>query len=164
METIQTNTKPTKLKKVKEGFDKITSNHSRDWKLVIVWIVIFELISSIVEYLFVKHPNFSIGLPDTLFVELTVGLGLTLFIWGCVYTFIFWNKDRFLYLTLIGFIGLYLVVTHDMTFGFLLHNINPIHFFQVEFNFALFVELLFKLIILYLIYQLVVSYKNSKKE
>ncbi len=164
METIQTKQKASKLKKIKYTFDKITSNHSSDWKLVLVWIIIFELISSIIEYLFVKHSHFAIGLPDTLFVELTVGLGLTLFIWTCVYTFIFWNKERFLYLILVGFIGLYLVVTHDMSFAFLLHNINPVHFFYAEFNFALLVELLFKLIILYLIYQLVVSYKNSKKE
>ncbi len=57
-------------------------------------------------------------------------------------------------------IGLYFIVTSDFTLQFLLRNLNPFHFFEFDFGVIFFIELFFKLIITYLLYQLIISYKN----
>jgi hypothetical protein len=154
-----------KLKQVKESFDKITSQNSTNWKLVLFWIFCLEVVAAIVEFIWVdKYVEYSVKVPHTPAVEVLVGLGVTIFVWFCIYTIIYddtKNRFRLLILTLIG---LYFVVTNDFSLQFLLNNLNPLHFFELDFGAVLILELLFKLIILYLIYQLIISAKKNKQE
>jgi len=155
----------TKRNNLKYIFDKITSNHAQDWKLALFWIIMFELFASIFEYVFFlnSHMYVDVATPS-IFKEFIIGTLVTLFIWACVYNFIFWNKTNFLLLILFTCTGIYFMITNDLTFQFLLHNIEPFHFFQMGMSFVLIIELLFKVIITYLIFQLVKSVRKSKSE
>lgn len=154
-----------KLKKVKYGFDKITSQNSTNWKLVLFWIFLLEIVASLIEFLSIdKSAEYSVAVSNTWTTQVLVGLAVTIFVWFCIYNIVHddtKNRFRLLILTLIG---LYFVVTNDFTLQFLLNNLNPMHFFELDFGGILILELLFKLIILYLIYQLILSTKKSKNE
>lgn len=154
----------SKLKNIKHGFDKITSNHSQSWSLVLFWIILFEVSATLVEYHFIhKKPQIMYALPDGLYTEILIGFIVTFYLWMCVYNLIFWNKSSILYLVLIGFIGIYLIDTHDFSFDLFFHNINPLMMIENEFGANFIIQFLFKLIIFYLIYQLILSLKISNK-
>lgn len=151
----------TRLKKVKNNFDKITSENATNWKLVLIWIIVFEFVATIVEYLFLdKVSTFSVPIPHTLTSELIVASIVTIFVWFCIYNIIFENKRNIFRLAFFSLIGLYFIVTSDFTLQFLLQNLNPVHFFDLEFGMVFFIELFLKLVITYLFYQLVVSLIN----
>lgn len=150
-----------KLKKVKYSFDKITSANSTNWQLVIFWIIIFEFIASILEFIYIdKSENYSVHIPHTPLTEFIVASFVTLFVWFCIYNIIFENRENIFKLAFFSMIGMYFIVTNDFTFQFLLQNMNPFHFFDLEFGVIFFIELFFKIIITYLLYQLLISYKN----
>lgn len=150
-----------RLLRVKNGFDKITSQNATNWKLVLFWILVFEFIASIIEFLYVdKSSSFSISIPHTLFTELLVASIVTLFVWFIIWNIIFENRKNIFRLATFSMLGLYFIITNDFTLQFLLQNLNPLHFFDLEFGIVFFVELSFKLIITYLLYQLLISLKN----
>jgi hypothetical protein len=151
----------TKIKKIKENFDKITSNNSQNWQLVVFWIIIFEIFSALFEYLFVGNStSFIIAIQDSIAKEFFIGVYFTIFLWACVYNFIFWNLTNVLWLCLIAVTGIYFIVTNDLTLNLLMHNFFPVHYLEATFSYALLIELFFKLILTYLIYQLILSLKN----
>ena len=150
-----------RLIKVKNGFDKITSENSTNWKLVLFWIVVFEIFASILEYLFEeKIAKYAVSIPTSLTTELILASVVTLFVWFCVYNIIFENRKYIIRLTFIGVLGLYFIITNDFSLQFLLQNINPLHFFDLEFGLVFFIEILLKILIAYLIYQFIISLKN----
>lgn len=154
-----------KLKKVKLGFDKITSQNSTNWKLVLFWIFFFEVVAAIIEFIYVdKEIVYTEHVSSNLTSEIILGLGVAAFVWYCVYNIIFddvKNKFRLLIVTLAG---LYFIVTNDYSLQFLLNNLNPLHFLEFGFGGLLILELLFKLVILYLVYQLIISSKKRKED
>jgi len=155
----------TKKKKnnLKYTFDKITSNHAQDWQLALFWIIIFELFASSFEYIFFTNSHIYVNIiAPSIFKEFIIGMIFTLFMWTCVHNFIFWSKPNLLFSILFGCTGIYLMITNDLTLQFLLHNIEPSHFFQMDISFALIIELLFKVMITYLIYQLIMSVRKLK--
>lgn len=153
-----------KFKKVKYSFDKITSQNSTNWKLVLIWLVVFEIFASILEYLFAnKITEYSVPITHSLITELILAIGVTLFVWFCIYNIIFENRKYIIRLIFIGIIGVYFIITSDFTLQFLLQNINPLHFFDLEFGFIFFVELFLKILMAYLIYQFIISLKNNDK-
>lgn len=161
METEKQN--ENRLLNIKNSFDKLTSENFTNWKLVLFWIVVFELLASMFEYSFIGHQTFKeVTLHHTLSGQLIVGLSLTGFVWMCVYNIIFLNKTNFLYLILFGTLGLYFVVTHDLYLQFLINNINPIHMFELGFGIEVMIELIFKFIIFYLIYELIVTLTKKR--
>lgn len=152
-----------KLKKFKYNFDKITSQNSQNWKLVLLWIVVFELFSSVLEYLsYEKSFLFISSFPSGFYLEISIALLFTLFLWLCVINIIFFKRSNFLTLILYTCFGIYWIITKDLTFSFLFHNLEPLHFVNEQFTFLLFIELCIKIIILYLLYQLIISYGSSK--
>lgn len=152
----------TKLKKIKENFDKVTSNNSQNWQLVVFWIIIFEIFATLFEYLFVGNStSFIITVQDSIAKEFFIGVYFTIFVWACVYNFIFWNLTNVLWLCLIAVTGVYFIVTNDLTLNLLMHNFFPVHYLEATFSYALLIELFFKLILTYLIYQLILSLKNQ---
>lgn len=153
------------LKKVKYNFDRITSQNSTNWKLVLFWILFFEIVSSIIEFVYVdKSTEYSVHITHTLTTELILASMVSLFVWFCIYNIIFESKRNVFRLAVLSVLGAYLIVTSDLTFQFLIHNLNPFHFFDYEFGVVFFVELFFKLILAYLIYQLIVSVQNRNAQ
>lgn len=150
-----------KLKQVKYNFDRITSQNSTNWKLALFWILFFEVVSSLIEFIYVdKSAEYSVHITHTLIIELTLASMVALFVWFCIYNIIFESKRNVFRLAILSVIGAYLIITSDLTLRFLIHNLNPFHFFDYEFGAVFFLELFFKLILAYLIYQLVVSIRN----
>ncbi|MFA7571716.1 MAG: hypothetical protein WCY75_10805 [Sulfurimonadaceae bacterium] len=155
-------TSMSKFEQLKHRFDKITSNHSQNWQLVIFWIIVFEIFATLFEYMFVGNSTaFIIKIQDSIAKEFFIGLYFTVFLWACVYNFIFWNLTNLLWLCLIAITGMYFIITNDLTLNLLLHNLFPVHYLQASFSYIFIIELIFKLIITYLIYQLIRTLKNK---
>ncbi len=151
-----------KFKKVKYNFDRITSENSTNWKLVLFWILVFEFAASIIEFLYIdKSSSYSISIPHTLFYEIIVAISITVFVWFCIYNIVFENKNNIFKLASITIIATYFIITNDYTLQFLLLNLNPFHFFDLEFGVVFFIELFLKLLILYLLYQLIISFRSK---
>jgi hypothetical protein len=152
----------TKLKTIKDNFDKVTSNNSQNWQLVVFWIIIFEIFASMFEYMFVGNStSFIISIQDSIAKEFFIGVYFTIFLWACVYNFIFWNLTNLLWLCLVAVTGVYFIVTNDLTLNLLMHNFFPVHYLEASWSYAIVIELFFKLIMTYLIYQLIRSLKNK---
>lgn len=154
------------FKKIWFYFNKLTSNHGKDWQLALVWIIIFEVISSIYEYEYLEiAQNYIYHVPEGFLKEIVIAILVVFFIWYSVYSLIFMKRNRFFYLALFGSIGAYLVVTHDVTFNLLIHNIiNPFEFEFNSFGIYIILQLFLKLIIAYLIFMLFISIKNKKSK
>lgn len=153
-----------KILKFKNTFDRITSANSTNWQLVLFWIIMFELFASVIEYTFFDNSiSFIVLVSNSIGQEFLISLLFATFIWFCIYNFIFWNIKNFMLTVLYATFGLYLFYTKDLTFSFLLHNLEPLHFFNAGISFILVFELLIKLIITYLIFQLVKSYRSRVK-
>ncbi|WP_419764006.1 MAG: hypothetical protein ACNI28_09435 [Arcobacter sp.] len=148
---------------LKNNFDKITSNNSASWSLALFWIVLFEILASLIEYSFVHQTSSTmLHIPDGIYSEIIIGLIVTIYVWLCVYNLIFWDKSSILYLILFGFIGIYMITTHDYFLDFLINNINIFRLIQSDTGINLIIQLFFKLIIFYLIFQVVKSLRASK--
>ena len=146
------------LKKILYKFNLITSNHGKNWLLALIWIVIFESISTIIEYENTDYAqNYITHIPDGIFKELFISILLVSFLWYGIYNFVFMQKDKFFLFALYSSICVYLFFTHDVTFSLMLHNINPFEFPFHELSFYLFFQLILKTIITYLIYKMFIS-------
>ena len=156
--------KEKKLLNQNTNFNEIIPANLTHWKFILFLIVILELCAALFEYIFIGSSHIiKQDMPHSLTTEFIMGIGITAFVWAVVYNIIYWNKRFFIYLFLLAMVSLYLIVTHDYNFNFLLNNLNPSHIFNLGFSFALFIELLFKVIITYLIFKLIISLKKSKQ-
>ncbi len=152
------------LKKVFYFFNKITSNNGTDWLLALTWVVVFELISSIFEYIYldVAH-NYVYHIPESLFKEFLIAILLVGFIWFSVNSIVFMKRNQLFYLTFYFILGSYLVITHDITFNLLVHNIfNPFEFEFNQFGLYIIIQLFIKVVNTYLLYMTYISIKNKK--
>jgi len=148
---------------LKNNFDKITSNNSASWSLALFWIVIFEIIATLVEYSFLHHrPSIMIEIPSGIYSEIIIGLIVTIYVWLCIYNLIFWEKSAILFLILFGFIGVYMNITHDYVLDLFINNINVFRLIQSDTGINLIIQLFFKIIIFYLIYQVVKSLRAAR--
>lgn len=157
----------TGLKKYLFIFDKYTSRNGQDWLLALTWIFIFEIISTILEYEYLDiAQNYVYHLPDGIFKESIIALFLVFFVWYIVYSLIYMKRHQFFFLGIYTILVGYLLITHDITFNLLVHNlINPFEF-EFEFNsfsFYILLQLFIKIIITYLLFKLYISVKNRKK-
>lgn len=156
------NNKKISLKNVKNTFDKISSNHAQDWQLALFWIVLFELFASMFEYFFVEKSHAYVQfVPNNFFNEIYIALIVVMFIWFCVYNLVFMNKTNLLYLALYAVLCIYLFVTQDVTFNLIAHNLNPLEL-NLGGGFYFTIQLFFKLLITYLIFQLVIAYRHKR--
>ena len=150
--------------KVKFFFDKVTSNHGTDWLLALTWIFVFEFLSSILEYRYLEiAQNYIYHIPQSVYKEIGIALLIVAFIWYTVYMIVFMKRHQFFYLALFGSVGLYLIVTHDVTFNLLVHNIlNPFEFEFNSFGFYVIAQLFIKAVITYLIFMMLIAIRNRK--
>ena len=146
-----------------EKFDKITSNNGKDSLLALIWILILEFTSSILEYEYLDtSEQYIFHMQDGLAKELFIALLFVLFIWYCVYSIIFMYRKQFITLSLYGSLCIYLLITHDITFNLLLHNLNPIHLLENGFSFYMMIQLFLKLVIIYLLIKMFTILKKEK--
>jgi hypothetical protein len=152
-----------KYKQYLNRFDKVTSNNGTDWLLAFIWILIFQIISTILEYEVLDvAKSYIFHIQEGIFKELFISAIFVLFIWYCVYSIVFMYRKQFITLSLYGSICIYLFITHDVTFNLLLHNLNPLELFIDGFGFYLMVQLTLKIIITYLFIKMLFTIKNQK--
>ncbi len=144
-------------------FDKITSNNGKDSLLALIWILIFEFTSTILEYEYLDtSEQYIFHMQEGLIKELFIALLFVLFIWYCVYSIIFMYRKQFITLALYGSLCIYLLITHDITFNLLFHNLNPINILENGFSFYMMIQLFLKLIIIYLLIKMFTIIKKDK--
>lgn len=147
---------------LKTKFDKITSNNGTDWFLALIWVFIFEFISAILEYEYLDMAKEYIEpLPDGLYKEISIAFLIVLFIWYSIYNFIFMKKNQFFLLALYTSICVYLLITNDITFNLFIHNLNPFEITLAGFGFYMIIQLFLKLLMLYLLYKMLLAFKNK---
>lgn len=150
---------------LKYKFDKLTSNNGKSWLLALNWILFLEFLSSIIEFHFLDiSKNYVEYIPEGIFKELSIAFMIVLFIWYSVYSFVSLQKESFFILSLYSTICLYLLITHDLSFNLLLHNLNLFEIFEDGFSFYLIIQLLLKFIIVYLIFKMFIAFRNRKVE
>lgn len=139
----------------------MTSENTTNWQLLLFWLIVVELIASIIEYLFIDNSEKIIeNIPHSIYTEALVAILVTTYVWFFIYNIIQGTKRTIMKFMFFSAIGLYFVVTNDFTLNFLLQNINPFHFFDLKFGFVFFIELFFKLLLTYFLYQLIVTIKK----
>ena len=152
------------LKEIKYKFDLITSENGKNWLLALNWILVLEFFSSFIEYEFLDVAKGYIEyIPNGVFKELLIAILIVLFIWYSIYNFIFMQKQKFLTFTLYESICIYLLSTRDMSFNLLLHNLNIFEVTLGGFGFYMISQLLLKFIIFYLIYKMLIAFRNRNK-
>ena len=153
------------LKNLLFKFDSITSNNGKNWILAFVWIIIFESISSIIEFTnFEYSKSYITHIPDGVLKEVFIAILFVMFIWYGVYNFIFMQRDRFYKYLLFASVCIYLFFTHDVTFTLMLHNLNPFELSFDTFSFYLIIQIVLKIIIIYLLYKMLIAIKNLKSK
>jgi hypothetical protein len=163
MENNNLNKTSITLKSLKNNFDTITSNNGKDWFLALIWILVFEFISSILEYEFLDKAKYYIEpLSNGLAKEFFIAFLIVVFIWYSIYNFIFMRKNQFFILTLYTSICVYLLITNDITFNLFLHNLNPLEVIIDGFGFYMIFQIILKFLMLYLIYKMLLAVKNRK--
>ncbi len=151
-------------KKIKYKFDLITSNDGKNWLLALNWILVLEFFSAIMEYIFIDiAKSFVIHLPSGLAKELIIASLLVLFIWYSIYNFIFMKKEQFFIFTLYLSVCVYLLITNDLSFNLLAHNLNVFEITIDGFGFYMIFQLLLKFLIFYLIFKMILALKNKNQ-
>ncbi|KAB7885599.1 hypothetical protein [Poseidonibacter ostreae] len=155
----------TKSKNVLYKFDKITSNNGKDRILALIWIFILEFTSTVLEYEYLDtSEQYIFHMEDGLTKEIFIASLFVLFIWYSVYSIVFMYRKQFITLALYGSVCIYLLITHDITFNLLIHNLNPGNLFENGFGFYLLIQLFLKLIITYLVIKMLISIKKQKQK
>lgn len=136
----------------------LTSNHSQDWKLAFLWIMIFGLFSSFYELII--H-NKTIEPANDIFI------GILIYGFLCFYFYLLLESKNFnKYLGLICFgsvsFVLYGFCTNDFYLTEFAKNLNPFSIMKNGEEIT-FIGLLFKIIIAYLIYQLIISIRQNTR-
>lgn len=140
--------------KVKNYIKRYIFGDFKNSRLLIFLIIILELFASIFEFVFINSNSLSSSVQRPFYLEFFISLLVTSYVGFVMYTFIFLSKRNFFISIFSTIVGLYLLITNDFSLSFLMHNIEPTHFFKLEFSIALVFELLIKLLITYIIYKL----------
>jgi hypothetical protein len=159
---MQEQTHNTNLyQKIKEKFDLITSNNGKNWLLALNWILLIELFSTVLEYEFIDiSKKFVVYIPSGIQKELLIAIMIVLFIWYSIYNFVHMRKEPFFVFTLYLSICIYLLITDDLSFNLLAHNLNLFELTIDGFGFYLIIQLILKFIMFYLIYKMIVAFRN----
>jgi hypothetical protein len=162
---MQEQTHNTNLyQKIKDKFDLITSNNGKSWLLALNWILLIELFSTVLEYEFIDiSKNFVVYMPSSIQKELLIAIMIVLFIWYSIYNFIYMRKEQFFIFTLYLSICIYLFITDDLSFNLLAHNLNLFELTIDGFGFYLIIQSILKFIIFYLIYKMIIAFRNRNK-
>ncbi|WP_323588562.1 pentapeptide repeat-containing protein [Aliarcobacter butzleri] len=131
----------------------LSSNHSQDWLLALFWIISFTLLSVTIEKIFSSH----IGLSDKCVLSFLIS---SMIVISNIYLA---NSKKVYYLIFIAiYFFIYLIFTEDFYLKYFSKTLNPFSLMQA--NDAINgIELLYKIIIAYLIYQLIISIRQNTR-
>ncbi len=152
------------LKNIKNLFDFITSNNSKNWLLALTWFFVFEFTSAVLEFFYMeKSINYIEIIPDGIYKELLIAFFVVSLVWFSIFNIVFMKIEQLIVLSLYSLFCLYLFVTHDITFSFFLHNINIFEISLDGFTIYSLIQLFLKVLIFYLVFQIFISFKNRRK-
>ncbi|KLE00156.1 pentapeptide repeat-containing protein [Aliarcobacter butzleri] len=131
----------------------LSSNHSQDWLLALFWIISFTLLSVTIEKIFSSH----IGLSDKCVVSFLI---FSMIVISNIYLA---NSKKVYYLIFIAiYFFIYLIFTEDFYLKCFSKTLNPFSLMQAN-DPINGIELLYKIIIAYLIYQLIISIRQNTR-
>ncbi|MEV9615830.1 pentapeptide repeat-containing protein [Aliarcobacter butzleri] len=131
----------------------LSSNHSQDWLLALFWIISFTLLSVTIEKIFSSH----IGLSDKCVVSFLI------FSMIVILNIYLANSKKVYYLIFIAiYFFIYLIFTEDLYLKCFSKTLNPFSLMQAN-DPINGIELLYKIIIAYLIYQLIISIRQNTR-
>ncbi|APW64859.1 hypothetical protein LPB137_02855 [Poseidonibacter parvus] len=132
--------------------------------MAFIWIVILELFSSILEYIYLDVGKaYVFHMEESIFKELLISAIFVSFVWYLVSSIIFMYRKQFVILSLYGSVCIYLAITHDLTFNLLLHNLNPFELGIDGFGFYMIFQVLLKIVIIYLLIKMFLAIKTKKQ-
>lgn len=139
-------------------FHELSSNHSQNWLLPIFWIVFFGLICSFFE----PMNNYTFTEYDYIYKELFIAISISCITYITLFSFI---NFKLYYLYLIAFpliLMVYINYTSDIYFNIFSNILNPFSIMTKgeDLTFGI---LVFKIIITYLIYQLIISIRQNTR-
>ncbi len=138
----------------------ISSNHSQDWKLALFWIIIFGFFSGVIDFYSINHNG---NLPH---ITITGLFGLVVFL-----PILYWIYNQVRYfkklilpmLFIVLTYSAYATLTHDYCLDiFYTKTINPFSIMKSEDPINI-VQLIFKAIFAYLIYQFIISIRQNTR-
>ncbi|MFY9081345.1 pentapeptide repeat-containing protein, partial [Aliarcobacter butzleri] len=131
----------------------LSSNHSQDWLLALFWIISFTLLSVTIEKIFSSH----IGLSDKCVVSFLI---FSMIVISNIYLA---NSKKVYYLIFIAiYFFIYLIFTEDLYLKCFSKTLNPFSLMQAN-DPINGIQLFFKIIIAYLIYQLIISIRQNTR-
>ncbi|MDN5090908.1 pentapeptide repeat-containing protein [Aliarcobacter butzleri] len=131
----------------------LSSNHSQDWLLALFWIISFTLLSVTIEKIFSSH----IGLSDKCVLSFLIS---SMIVISNIYLA---NSKKVYYLIFIAiYFFIYLIFTEDFYLKCFSKTLNPFSLMQAN-DPINGIELLYKIIIAYLIYQLIISIRQNTR-
>jgi uncharacterized protein YjbI with pentapeptide repeats len=137
----------------------ISSNHSQDWLLALSWIIIFGFISSLVSFYSIQDNN-------STYIHFTLNSGIKLILLsGIVLWLKFVIQDKIFTINKLSMILMYFVyylITKDVFLSMFSQTLNPFSMMQENDNINIF-QLICKIIIAYLIYQLITSIRQNTR-
>ncbi len=140
------------------SFHGLSSNHSQNWLLPIFWIVFFGLLNSYFQPLNFYTMNYVDVLYKEFFVGLLASLTTFVFLLSLIQHKIYYNYVSSFFIILF----VYLVFTNDIYFSDFANSVNPFSIMTKgeELTFGI---LIYKIILAYLIYQLIISIRQNTR-
>ncbi|MEA2016887.1 MAG: hypothetical protein U9N59_00445, partial [Campylobacterota bacterium] len=137
-------------------FHKLSSNHSQDWVLTLFWIMNMTLVKVFLEFEYCEEISLYYNIPISFIVIISIFIvGLFILELDSKYKLLF----DFSFTSL--FIYIYASITPDTTLCYISNSINP---FSIMTTQSLsFSELIYKIIIAYLIYQFIISIRQNTR-
>ncbi|UTJ07025.1 hypothetical protein [Arcobacter roscoffensis] len=156
----------------------LASNHSQNWLLTLFWIIIFTFIYSFYSYINIMSTKivdisfFEIYKDVILYEkfieinELSICIFITFFIglviWLITFKFKILNKSIFFIFISCIFYFFYSFITGDWKLFLFSNNVNPFSIVTQNEKISFF-ELLYRIIIAYLIYQFIISIRQNTR-
>ncbi len=136
----------------------LASNHSQNWLLPIFWIIFLGLLNSYFQPLDFYTMNHSDILYKEIFTGLLISLTTFVFLLSLIEHKIYYNYISSFFIILL----VYLIFTNDIYFSDFANSVNPFSIMTKgeELSFG---TLIYKIIIAYLIYQLIVSIRQNTR-
>ncbi|MGB7401391.1 MAG: hypothetical protein WA916_02355 [Arcobacter sp.] len=136
----------------------LSSNHSQDWTLSLFWIIILGLLCSFISY----DENYIFTEKDYILNQLYLGILIPLLCFTLLLSLLKFEKIKLILSTLFITLIFYLNYTRDISFNHFAYVLNPFSIMRDDEPIT-FGTLIFKIIIAYLIYQLIISIRQNTR-
>ncbi|WP_375722847.1 pentapeptide repeat-containing protein [Arcobacter sp. KX21116] len=136
----------------------LSSNHSQDWTLSLFWIIILGLLCSFISY----DENYIFTEKEYVLNQLYLGILIPLLCFTLLLSLLKFEKIKLILSTLFISLIFYLNYTRDISFNHFAYVLNPFSIMRGDEPIT-FGTLIFKIIIAYLIYQLIISIRQNTR-